>query len=133
MQRLRFFLSLSILTTLLLGCAPRTAIQPVEVQALENSTATAEPKTTTPTESVRTEVLPAEPPANCPITQPPEVAFVPPEPYPSVPPERYVNEFWYGTPELGTMLRSSGTWNALPHNKYGYTQKIFWWSQDFDV
>jgi len=44
-----------------------------------------------------------------------------------------VNEFWYGTPELWTMLGTEATWSGLPHNRYGYSQKIFWWSQHFDV
>ena len=31
------------------------------------------------------------------------------------------------------MLGSDATWYALPHRKDGYGQKVFWWSQSFDV
>jgi hypothetical protein len=44
-----------------------------------------------------------------------------------------MNEFWYGTPDLWTMLGTAATWSGLPHNQYGYSQKVFWWSRHFDV
>jgi hypothetical protein len=122
MLRRYFIPPILILITLLTGCAPEAAAQPAQVKALENSTPTDLP-----------EIVPHQPSVSCPTTQPLGVAFVPPAPYPSAPPERYVDEFWYGTPELWTMLGTEGTWYALPHNKNGYTQKIFWWSKDFDV
>jgi hypothetical protein len=71
--------------------------------------------------------------ASCPITQAPEAAFIPPAPFPPKPPERYGNEFWYGTPDLWTMLGTGGTWSGLPLDKSGYSQKVFWWSQHFNV
>jgi hypothetical protein len=123
-------LSMLILTALLIGCAPKAAVQPKE---LENPTPTALPEPSPTAETTQAEVVPQDPPASCPVTRPPEVAFVPPAPYPPEPPERYINEFWYGTPELWTMLGTEGTWYALPYNKNGYPQKIFWWSQNFDV
>ena len=129
MQRLFIFLSLLML---LAGCTPKPAAQPTEVRALENLTPT-DLSEKLPTASAQPEVVPRNPPASCPITQPPDVSFVPPAPFPPTPPERYVNEFWYGTPELWTMLGTEGPWYALPQDKNGYSQKVFWWSQDFDT
>ena len=82
---------------------------------------------------INAEAIPREPPAMCPVTRAPEVAFVPPELYPSAPPERYENQFWYGTSELWTMLGTDGSWYTLPEDKDGYSQKVFWWSQSFDT
>ena len=31
------------------------------------------------------------------------------------------------------MLGIEAIWYALPHDKDGYSQKVFWWSQNFDV
>ena len=76
-------------------------------------------------------ILPNDPPATCPITGPLNVPFVPPSPYPVTPPDRYGRQFWVGTPELWTMLEGNGTWNKLPQNGNGYTQKIFWWRQGY--
>jgi hypothetical protein len=75
----------------------------------------------------------AKPPATCPTTRPPNVPFVPPAPYPAKPPPAYVGQFWYGTPELWTMLGADGTWYALPHATAGYTQKVFWWRQGYSM
>jgi hypothetical protein len=133
MQRPHLFLSILILALFLAGCAPKEAAQPPEVRALEDPTPTDLPEESALIQTATPEIVPDEPPASCPITQAPEVAFVPPAPFPPEPPERYVNEFWYGTPELWTMLGTEATWSDLPHNKHGYSQKIFWWSQHFDV
>ena len=71
-------------------------------------------------------------PGGCPITRPPNPAFVPPAPpAPSAPSVRG-EEFWFGTPELWTSLRSDGTWSGLPYQNGAYTQKVFWWSQRYD-
>jgi len=133
MQRLYFALSILFLASLLAGCAPKAAAQPPEVRALENPTSTILPEPPATAEITKSKIVPRNPPASCPITRPPAVPFVPPAPYPAEPPERYVNEFWYGTPELWTMLGTEGTWYALPQDKDGYSQKVFWWSQDFDT
>jgi hypothetical protein len=133
MQRLYSFFSLPILALISIGCAPKVVAQPSEVKALENPTPTALSEPSATAEVPTAEVLPHDSPASCPITQPPEAAFVPPSPYPAAPPERYVNEFWYGSPELWTMLGTEGTWYALPQDKNGYSQKVFWWSKDFAV
>ena len=74
--------------------------------------------------------LPQDPPASCPITQPPDPAFTPPEPYPAVAP---YGEFWYGTNELWTMVQPDGRWVALPHDESGYGQKIFLWREGYDM
>ena len=31
------------------------------------------------------------------------------------------------------MLQASGIWSNLPHSNAGYTQKVFWWAQDYHV
>lgn len=67
-------------------------------------------------------------PDSCPITQPPEPRFVPPEPYAEWPPG---GGFWYGTNELWIDLRSSGTWYSLPKSDAGYSNKIALWSEGY--
>ena len=135
MQRQYFLLPAVIIAALLAGCAPEPSAQTQEVSALENLTQTNAPEVTTleSDASTQPEIVLDEPPASCPITQAPEIPFVAPAPYPAAPPERYVGQFWYGTPELWTMLGTDPVWRDLPHNKRGYSQKVFWWSKDFDV
>ena len=135
MQRLYFLLSILTVAGFLAGCASKAAAQPEEVSELESPTQTEAQDVTTaePVASALPEVLPEDPPSSCPTTRAPEVPFVAPAPYPAAPPERYVGEFWYGTPELWTMLGTDQVWRDLPHNRNGYSQKVFWWSQDFDV
>ena len=41
-------------------------------------------------------------------------------------------EFWYGTPRLWTSLPPEGTWIGLPYQDGAYSQKVFWWSQNYD-
>jgi hypothetical protein len=108
MQRLVSLLSIMILAAFLAECTPK------QTASLENPAS-----------------VPHDPPASCPVTHAPDVSFIAPDPYPPKPPERYANQFWYGTPELWTMLGKDATWSDLPHDRYGYSQKIFWWSQDF--
>jgi hypothetical protein len=43
----------------------------------------------------------------------------------------YQGEFWYGFNSLWTAVRENGTWQALPHNPEGYTQKVFWWRDGY--
>jgi hypothetical protein len=74
-----------------------------------------------------------DPPATCPLTRPPEAPFTPPSPYPETPPGNYIGRFWYGTPELWTMLSADGTWRGLPQSGGGYSQKVFWWRQGYDM
>lgn len=74
--------------------------------------------------------LPQLPPDTCPITQPQDPIFVPPEPYPEQAP--YGN-FWYGGNDLWTSLQPNGRWYALPHDEKGYGQKVFFWREGFDM
>lgn len=67
--------------------------------------------------------------ANCPVTQPPLSAFVPPAPYPRMPP---YGEFWYGAAKLWTLLNPGGRWTDLPEGYNGYVQKTVWWRPGYD-
>lgn len=74
------------------------------------------------------------PPKDCPLTQPPEPAFIPPLPNLAKTPPGY---FWYGTEDLWTMLSVDGVWGALPYfgDETGgehYFNKLFWWNKDYD-
>lgn len=64
----------------------------------------------------------SEVPASCPVTVPSAPAFIPPAPYPSVPPDRGFT-FWHGTPGLWTRLDTTGVWKGR--------NKLFWWSPGF--
>jgi hypothetical protein len=90
-------------------------------------------QTATKSVAIAATIMPNNPPVTCPITHPSNILFTPPSPYPATPPSNYAGEFWYGTPELWTMLRTDGTWSSLPQNGVGYTQKIFWWRQGYDI
>jgi hypothetical protein len=74
--------------------------------------------------------LPQQLPDSCPVTQPQDPIFVPPEPYPPTAP---YGQFWYGTNELWTAIHPDGQWEALPVDKDGYTQKVFWWREGYDM
>ena len=80
MRRLYFSLSILILAAILVGCAPKAVAQPEEAKALANPTSTNLPEKPTPTETVTPEVVPHDPPANCPITVPQNPPFTPPAP-----------------------------------------------------
>ncbi len=75
------------------------------------------------------------PPASCPVTVPPANPFTPPAPYE---PGMNPNGFWFGTEKLWTALRKSGVWPWVPHGPghehqvQPLTDKIFWWSVDFN-
>lgn len=71
-------------------------------------------------------------PDGCPITIPPQPAFMPPSPPAPAPRSARASEFWYGTPALWTSLRPDGTWSSLPYYDGAYTQKVFWWSQGYN-
>ncbi len=68
--------------------------------------------------------------ADCPVTQPSKTPFIPPAPFTSEPP--YEGQFWYGDRELWTLLPVDGNWKGLPDNDGVYTQKTFWWHDDYD-
>jgi hypothetical protein len=71
-------------------------------------------------------------PNACPVTVPPQPAFVPPEPYPSEPP---FGQVWYGTAELWTILDANGdVWRDLPVAKDGSVgDKTLWFSDRFST
>ena len=62
----------------------------------------------------------------CPVTQPPEPSFIPPDPWPAEPPG--AERFWYGDSGLWTALPADGSWPQL-----ALGEKFFWWSEEFDV
>jgi hypothetical protein len=66
----------------------------------------------------------------CPVTTPPNPAFVPPAPYR---PNAYHGGFWYGSNALWTQLPVDGVWSGLPRrDNKGYFNKLFLWQQGFD-
>ncbi len=72
---------------------------------------------------------------DCPITAPPNPPFVAPAPFAPAPDFSLTGDhrsFWYGSDGLWTLLDESGLWHALPHNAYGYRQKIFLWSKEYN-
>jgi hypothetical protein len=131
MQKAYFPISILILASLLAGCTASADAQSNEIRAGSQTTRTAParlPGTLPPIASPTEEIVPQDPPADCPITEPQNPPFEPPAPYASM---GYKGEFWYGTDSLWTAVREDGTWEALPRNPEGYTQKVFWWSQLF--
>ena len=119
MQRLYFFLSISILTVFLAGCAPQATARAEAFKAHENSS---------PIDTATSEVVPHDPPVSCPITVPQDPPFMPPAPYDAL---GFKGEFWYGSSSLWTAVRENGIWEALPHTPKGYTQKLFWWRDGY--
>lgn len=71
-------------------------------------------------------------PNTCPVTVPPQPGLVPPEPYP---PEAPLEQVWYGTPELWTILdRNGSVWMDLPVGTDGSVgDKTAWFSEDFST
>lgn len=69
-------------------------------------------------------------PNGCPVTRPPQPAFVPPAPYAAQPPGG--GQFWYGSDALWTALPLDGTWRRLPFNDGAYFQKVFWQRVGYD-
>lgn len=77
-----------------------------------------------------------EVPASCPVTLPSEPTFIPPGPYPKIPPGA-PHSFWHGTSGLWTMLTSTGVYTAITSpspgipNGIAARNKVFWWSPGF--
>ena len=65
---------------------------------------------------------------SCPMTPPPNPAFVPPEPYPATDPS---GGYWYGTNELWTQLQPDGTWSGLTKSESGYGNKLALWHEGY--
>jgi hypothetical protein len=129
MQRSYFFVSVFIVAALLTACAPKAAVQPDQVRALQKSSSKDLPEKATATVRTTTESVPHNPPASCPITTLQNPSFTAPAPYSSDAP--WSNQFWYGTQFLWTALPIDGIWSSLPHNPEGYTQKVFWWREGY--
>ena len=129
MQRLYFYLSILILASFLVGCAPQAAAQPEKVKALENPTPTELSEKPLLTDSPTAEVVPHDSSASCPVTVSQDPTFVPPEPYSPTSP--FPDEFWYGSNSLWTLLPTSGRWAGLPYDDQGYGQKVFWWREGY--
>ncbi len=122
MQRLYSLLSILVLVSLLTGCAGVANAQSGEINAVDGIH--------TPTAvSEKSEVVPHDPPAICPVMVPQEPPFIAPEPYsPNAPSADW---FWHGSNSLWTEIPQDGIWYGLPHNPEGYTQKVFWWREGY--
>jgi len=134
MHRLYFILSILILASLLAGCAPSANAQAEQVKALDAVTASVPTDLSTKSthaDTAKSEIVPHDPPASCPVTVPQDPPFSAPAPYsPSAP---WPNMFWLGSEHLWTALPTNGVWSDLPNNPEGFTQKIFWWSDLFSL
>ena len=64
--------------------------------------------------------------SSCPVTQPPQDPFIPPEPWPAEPPDE--GQFWFGQDGLWTALPRDGSWRQL-----ALGEKFWWWSEEFNV
>jgi hypothetical protein len=71
-------------------------------------------------------------PGGCPITRSLQHPFVPPVPPAPLSPSAPAGGFWYGTPALWTAPPLDGTWKGLSYQDGAYTQKVFWWSRDYN-
>lgn len=67
---------------------------------------------------------------DCPVTQPADPPFVPPEPHPAVAP---YGEFWHGSDALWVLLQPDGLWHGLPRDEHGYGQKVLWFREGYDM
>ncbi|HVM35673.1 MAG TPA: hypothetical protein VM784_10050 [Actinomycetota bacterium] len=69
----------------------------------------------------------------CPVTVPPQSGFVPPKPYPPEPP---LEQVWFGTAELWTLLdREGAVWSGLSVGKgpHPVGDKTLWFSENFST
>ncbi|MGZ9222919.1 MAG: hypothetical protein ACXW4Q_12495 [Anaerolineales bacterium] len=133
MQRLSLLLFTLVLASLWTGCAPSPNTQLKEIKAVDSSNAPAalpDRVASNPADSVKSETVPKDTPADCPLTVPQDPLFIPPAPYSNL---GFKGEFWYGANSLWTAVPKNGVWSDLPHNPEGYTQKIFWWSDLFSL
>lgn len=61
-------------------------------------------------------------PSSCPVTRPPDPAFVPPAPHK----EKPAGRFWYGSNSLWTALAEDGIWRGIKSPR-GTRDKSWWW------
>ncbi len=119
---------------LLTSCSPGGEGETLEAQQATLPTAS-QPNMTSHADVASVEptnltAIPKRKPADCPVTQPPEPPFTPPPPH--APAAQWSGWFWYGTNFLWTRIPKDGEWAGLRHNPEGYTQKVFWWREDYD-
>jgi hypothetical protein len=119
-----FILSILVTVTLLIACTPKAVNNTGKQVTIFSSSAASV------TEAAQTEEFPVVPPEDCPITVPQNPPFVPPPPYDQL---GFEGEFWYGSNALWTAIRRNGTWEGLPLYQGGYTQKVFWWREGYDM
>jgi hypothetical protein len=125
MKRNYFIPSVLAIVTLLGACGPK-----MENHVENQMTIGNRPQGVLVTDIAQSEKFSPVPPPDCPITILQEPPFVPPPPYDHL---RFVGEFWYGSNALWTAISRDGTWEALPHNPTGYTQKVFWWREGYSA
>jgi hypothetical protein len=63
-------------------------------------------------------------PSSCPVTRPPDPAFVPPAPHPA----KETGRFWLGTNALWTSLTEDGIWSGIV-SPSGTRNKFWWWRE----
>ena len=127
MQRLFFLLSILILASLLVSCAPSARIRSLEDYRMLTDIPSASQLTAT----AQTEIEQRTPPADCPVTTLENGSFKAPEPFsPDAP---WEGLFWYGTEGLWTTLHTDGVWSKLSKTPDGYIQKIVWWSDLYSL
>ncbi|MCC6499239.1 MAG: hypothetical protein IT313_03115 [Anaerolineales bacterium] len=129
MQRRYFTLSILHLAILLASC---TTLLHQETKSLEDYRMPTEiPAPVELTQTVEAEIASKIPPKDCLVTTLSKSAFAAPEPYlPSAPLEGI---FWFGSEHLWTALHNDGVWSGLPKTSDGFTQKIMWWSDLYDL
>lgn len=110
MYKTRQILPMLLLSVVLTACAGNAVAQTNVVDTVE------------PT------ALPEIDSKSCPVTIPPDPAFIPPAPYDTL---GFKGYFWYGSEGLWTSLPQDGLWQGLPQNPQGFTQKIFWWRDGY--
>ena len=126
MQKINFFVWVSVLALLLVGCASNDA------KSLEDYRMPTElPVPSSLTEAAQTETASSIQPANCPVTKIALPSFEAPTPLsPKAP---WPGIFWFGSENLWTALHENGVWASLPKSSDGYTQKIMWWSRLYSL
>jgi hypothetical protein len=128
MYKPTIFLSLTVIISLLAGCAGR----PTEIKTITPTLSAQKVEPTLTPESASTtaaEVVSNIPLGSCPITIPQVSLFIAPAPYSATPP--WPNQFWYGSKSLWVALPTNAIWSSLPLNPEGYTQKIPWWRDGY--
>ena len=66
-------------------------------------------------------------PDHCPVTRPPDPAFVPPAPHPA----KEDGRFWLGTKALWTSLSEDGIWSGIV-SPSGTRNKFWWWRDGWE-